>query len=119
MYGLDGNVELGHFVGKRLQQISVGSFDLILTFEGDVSVSIVGSVEYEEAGHTKRWSVDSPRDAGQLLALLGTHVSAARNLGGGTLALSFQGGAILRILETSDNYESYNFTSDNGLLLIV
>ena len=117
MYGLPHNTSLAFFNGKTLLQVCFGAHDLLLNFDGDVSVMVSSSVGCMDSGGAIQRYDDFRDAAPALLTLLNQTVMSAEGGREGTLTLRFDGGRPLAIYDDSKEYESY--TIKNGEQLIV
>jgi hypothetical protein len=117
MYGLPRDTKLGFFNAKTLLQACFGVHELILNFEGDVSVTVTSSLGcVDSSGNVQQYD-DFRQVAAAALALLNRAVLSADGDEAGTLTLRFDGGGILAIYDDSKEYESY--TIKNGEQMIV
>jgi Family of unknown function (DUF6188) len=116
MCGLPQGIDLGFFVGQTVDQICIGLHEILLNFSGKVSVQIES--QYRFTDHLENRSTFESTVAGAplLLSLLSIRIAAAEG-NGGTLKLSFEGGATLEVLDSSEHYESYHIR--NGAASIV
>lgn len=118
MYGLPKSVDLSFLVGATLIQVCVGENEVVLNFDGDISVMSASSVRYAQAGERDAVLFEEARPAGQvLLGLLGTAISEVANYGDGTVGLLWSSGERVELLDSWKEYESY--TIRHGDLLIV
>lgn len=117
MYGLRKDINLRFFEGRTLLQVCFGLHDLILNFDGDVSVTVTSSVGCVTSGGSIQRCDDFRQVAPTLVALLNQSVRSAEGDEAGTLTIRFDGGGMLSIYDDSEEYESY--TIKNGTRLIV
>lgn len=117
MYGLPRDINLGFFNGKELLQACFGVHDIILNFDGDVSVTVTSSLGCMGPGGSIQQYDDFRQASPAVLVLLNQTVLAAEGDEAGTLTLKFDGGGMLAIYDDSKNYESY--TINNGGKMIV
>jgi hypothetical protein len=111
MYGIDKNLDLGFLIGKNLLQICVGSFQVILNFDANVSISIESTFDCGSEEKSKR-AGNLPEAAPSLFHLLGKHIKEVNVESEGTLALTFSDDTIVRIYDSNSASESYQI---NGL----
>lgn len=117
MYGLKPDVDLSFFVGRELNQVAVGSYNIQFNFDGPVlssgaqsllSLSVQSRVEHSSKGVVKEWEGDEnmPLAAASLLGLIGSSVVSVQGDPDGTLTLEFSNGDVVRIFDT-EGYEAY------------
>jgi hypothetical protein len=117
MYGLSRDIDLRFFNGKALLQVCFGANELILNFDGDVSVTVMSLLGCMGSGGSIQQHEDFRQAAPAVLVLLNQTILSAEGEEAGTLVLKFDGGGTLAIYDDSKNYESY--TINNGGKLIV
>lgn len=117
MYGLPNDLNLAFFKGKLLLQACFGAHDLILNFDGGVSITVTSSVGCVSSAGSIQHYDDFRQVAPLVLALLNQTILSAEGDQTGTLTLRFDGGGTLAIYDDSNEYESY--TIKNGDLMIV
>ena len=118
MYGLPRNIDLGFFNGKTLLQACFGVHDVILNFDGHVSVSVTSSLGCMVSGGSMHAYEDFSQAAPAVLALLNQKVLVAEGDEAGALTLRFDGGGMLAIYDDSKNYESY-VINNGGQIIVV
>ena len=117
MYGLPRDIDLGFFDGKTLLQVCFGLHDLILNFDGDVSVTVTSSLGCIDSTGELKPHDDFHQVSVELLHLINQSVQFAEGDEAGTLMLKFDGGGILAVYDDSEEFESY--TIRNGRKTIV
>ena len=117
MFGLPKDLNLAFFEGKVLLQACFGANDLILNFDGDVSLTVLSSVSCKSSSGIIQQYDDFRQVAPLVMALLNCTVLSAEGDEAGTLTLWFDGGGTLAIHDDSNEYESY--TIKNGEQMIV
>ena len=111
MYGLDMAIDLSFLIGREAIQIAVGQFQVIFNFDESVSISVGSEFRLiSPAGDVSTWQPRGPQTAAAALRLVGSKVEKVSGQKDGTLTLTFSGGDILTILDTSKEYESYDIT---------
>lgn len=118
MYGLRKETDISFLQGLELLQIAVGRYQVIFAFEGGVSVTVEGSYELRLDGEVTLWTPGETRAAGASLALLGRSVENASGQEDGTLILAFSDKDILRILDSSKEFESYQVTGAGHTIVV-
>ena len=118
MYGLPQDVNLAFFNDKTLLQACFGAHELILNFDGDVSLTVTSSVSCVAPDGTMQRYDDFCQAAAEVLALLNRTVLFAEGDAAGTLTLRFDGGQKLVIYDDSKAYESY-IIKNGGQIIVV
>ncbi len=117
MYGLDKNLDLGFLIGKNLLQICVGSFQVILNFDANVSISIESTFDCGSEDKSKRTG-NLLETAPSLFHLLGKHIKEIKIEDEGTLVLTFSDGTIVRLYDSNAATESYQINSLKGSVIV-
>jgi hypothetical protein len=113
MNGLPKDTDLSFLIGRQLEQVAVGAFQIQLHFDASVCISIEGESELDGA------RAPAGVEAGRLvLGLIGQVVSDARPIAERHLGLTFDNGATLTVIESDEPFESYNITSPGGTLIV-
>ena len=105
-------------IGKRLDQLCIGSFDVQLRFSDGISISIQADDRpvrpmWQKSGfETIPCSQRVPEMAASLASLVGQNTVNAVSENAASFALYFDNGEVLRIFDSSDSFES--FTIEGG-----
>ena len=118
MYGLPQNVNLAFFAGRTLLQVCIGAHDLILNFDGNVSVTVTSSVGCIGPDGAIQQYVNFRLAAPAVLDLLNHVIVSAEGDQEGTLTLKFQDGGTLSIYDDSKEYESYIIRSNEQVIVV-
>ena len=119
MYGLNESEDLSFMLGKELQQVAVGQFQVILHFLDDLSIYIGSGCKFiDKDEKSTEMSGDNPKSTKNLVCLLGQRIDKADNLGEGTLKLIFSDKSQLLLFDDLENYECYHITSPDGEILV-
>lgn len=105
MHGLSSPTDLRFFQGREVERIGVGQFQASVHFDGDLTLTIEGQCRLDR--------VECAPGAGagkHLLAVLGLVVASASCVDERHLALRFDNGTELLVLEDDDPFESFNIT---------
>ena len=118
MYGLPKGMNLTFFDQRTLIQVCIGGHDLILNFDGGISVTITSSIAIVGlAAAYERY--DDFREAGsRLVKLIDLKVEGAGAEGAGTLKIRFAGDETLFIFDDSEQYESYTIRNGDQLTVV-
>jgi len=112
MYGLSRNINLNFFIGKKLEFIGLGKSSIIMKFDEKVEISI-------ETIFTFNNKLLEPKDGHLLHELLRKKIiSAKHGKKNGDLELEFEGDNSLILHDDSKQYQSYNFWSPEGLVVV-
>lgn len=117
MYGLSPETDLSFWAGAELVQVAVGRFQVQLHFHGRIALSIESTYRVGTDADAKTFA-DPPDGAMALIALLGETVAAAIPVGDGTLRLAFGGGSVVEVLDSSDEFESYQITHGADVFVV-
>jgi|SRR5271157_865564 len=118
MYGLPENTDLSFFTGKVLRQVCTGVNEVILHFDGDISLTIQTDIGHR-LGDVFAALYKLPIPATPMLVRL-LHCSIIRTgiKPPGTLILEFSNGEAIEIYDACSEYESYQITY-NGKIIVV
>lgn len=118
MYGLPENTDLSFFNGKILLQVCIGYNEVILRFDGDVSITIQTDIAHKSGDvFTALYKTIIP-SAAMLVSFIHKSISKASAKSPGTLVLEFSNGEGLEIYDTSSEYESYQIMHDANLIVV-
>lgn len=117
LWPLKEDVDLSFLVGRELIQVSIGIYQVIFGFVGDLTISVEDCFEIEEPSRRITWIPEAVREAAQAVCLLGRNTEGIRR-SDSVIELSFSGGYSLRIRPTNTNYESFQI-NNRGKLYIV
>ena len=118
MYGLPSTLDLSFLCGKTLLQICVGGADLILNFDGDVSITVTSSVGWTNAQKAHDVYEDFSKAVSVVATLLNKPVVSSRGNPSGTLTLEFLGGVTLELYDDSKQYESYVIKHGSDVIVV-
>lgn len=107
MYGLPNDFDASVFVGRRIESVTFAENVIILAFSEAVSVSISGTVLYQESGDTSRKRERPPIAHTSLVGAVGRAVEATELKSPQELILRLEGGFSVTLLDDSDAYECY------------
>ena len=118
MYGLPTNINLDFFLEKTLLQICIGAHDLILNFDGNVSVTITSSIEFSCSKCSFQKTNDFRRIASTIAVLINQTIVSVEGNEAGTLTLKFDSGGIVTIYDDSKEYESYTIKNQKQIIVV-
>lgn len=118
MYGLPENESFRFFVGRRLDSVRFGRYQVTFQFDGSVSLSVEGGlgIRVPEADEIV---VDDARDAAAvLLAALDTSVVDVQVHDSRSFSMLFEHGLSLRLIDDQEQFESFNMSHDGKLIVV-
>jgi hypothetical protein len=120
MYGLRKDIDLSFLVGRELEQVAIGVYQIIFGFDEDVRISVESQFRYFDGQQESAWKPEpgAAQIASQTVSLLGAVVQTFKADENGTLSLLFSNGQRLTILDSSKEYESYDITRP-GMTIVV
>jgi len=107
MYVLSKDFDVSMLVGKKLELICFSSNTINLSFEEDVSITILGSFIYRRDPNESKSVQKVPVSSSDLMCLTDQTVRYAEACEQGSLDLHFDNGQDLLLLDDSRDYESY------------
>jgi hypothetical protein len=118
MYGIPSGMDLSFFNERTLIQVCIGAHDLILNFDGGVSVAVTSSVALATSAVPYHRQDDFREAASCLVRLIDRKVESAGSEGAGTLRIRFAGDDTLYIFDDSEQYESYTIKNRERLIIV-
>jgi len=118
MYGLRSDVDLGFLADACLVQVCVGENEVILNFEPGISIMIAANVRLSRPEMLPELIEDSRVLGPALVSLLGDSVEGASVRPGGTLRMVWRTGAIVELLDSWEQFESYTVTHGDSVLVV-
>lgn len=117
MHALPPDVDFQFLVGRRVLQMCIGSNEVILNCDGEVSITIEGSFVVSSNGDAVLCH-DAGQAAQPALRLIGAVVDAAEGAVDGTLRVTFTDGLVLSLIDSgAPAYESFHLS--NGMVSVV
>jgi hypothetical protein len=118
MNGLPEGTDLTFLLNRELIQVCVGLYQVILNFDGKVSISIEGDFIAELKGRTAKRGKKLPMSASVLLDLLGQRVEEVQGSADGTLSLKLGHAATITIFDSNREFESYQIWNGTELIVV-
>jgi hypothetical protein len=119
MYGLDITIDLSFLIGREAIQIAIGLYQVIFAFDDSVSISVESEFRLiSPQGDVSIWQPPGPYTAAAALRLLGAKIENVSGQKDGTLMITFSGGDILTILDSSKEYQSYDITCPGRTIVV-
>jgi Family of unknown function (DUF6188) len=114
MYGLPKNFDAAGFIGRTLEVLVVGQYQLTLRFSESCTINVEGLLAIDSGA-----PIDLPDSMNAVYPLINQTIESASATEDGTLSLIFGNGTILRILDSETTFESYNFSLGGKELFVV
>jgi hypothetical protein len=108
MHGFQENIDWTLLVGKIVSLVCFAEFQANLLFDDEGGIQIEGSFVLVRAGSTVRAMGENVRDCGVLISLVGDSIASVTRRDVDRLALHFQSGAVLELVDEG-SYESFHF----------
>jgi len=119
MYGLNQQVDLSFLSDRKLLQVCVGEFQVILRFDGDTTITLECAFGYTPKSGQKLLGVPSSQNsAACLLGLVGLQVMHVNNLGNGNLEIVLTNRDRVEIYDSNADTESYQISSPRGMIIV-
>lgn len=119
MYGLDKDTDLSFLSEKELLQVCFGWVDVILNFDGHITLSLECTFEHvTKDGQVFLGDSSKPISCSSLLTLLASSVKHVDNIGEGSIELFFSNGDRVRIYDSNESTESHHITFPEGRIVV-
>jgi Family of unknown function (DUF6188) len=122
MYGLPKDFDGSRLVGRFLQQICYGLYQIQLHFDERLTIAIESTLLYRDsamASDPKRIHIpDVPTLRSDLLQLLHHAITNASGDQEGTLAMEFDNGHVLQCLDDQPGYEAYEIKMGDESIIV-
>ncbi|MDX2250916.1 MAG: DUF6188 family protein [Nitrospira sp.] len=128
MYGLKPDIDLNFFVGRDLNAVTVGPFDVQFNFDGPVlspgvqsllSLAVQSRIEHSSKEIVNEWegAENNPPSAASLLGLVGKSVVSVYGDPDGTLTLTFSNGDVVTVFD-HEGYEAYQICYEDQRIYV-
>ena len=121
MYGLPKDFDATQLVGRFLEQICYGPYQIQLRFDQRLTISVESAFLYCDQAVREPKRIDIPGDPtiqSDLLHLLHRTIVKASGDDNGTLTLEFDNRHVLQCLEKDGPYESYQINIGEQLIIV-
>jgi hypothetical protein len=120
MYGLNKDIDLSFLNGRQVEQVAIGTYQIIFGFDQDVKISTYVQFKYFDGQEEFIWTPapGAAQIAARAVALLGATIEGFQGHENGTLKLIFSNGQHLTILDSSQEYESYDITLPGRTIVV-
>lgn len=118
MYGLSAQFDVSVLAKKELTVLSFTTNTINMSFEDDVSITMMGSFvhNYDTSATANQQTI--PVSSSSLMCLIGRMVQFAERGADGSLVLHFDNSNILTILDDSREYESFSIRIGNKEIIV-
>ena len=118
MYGLARDIDVTFLNERQLQQVSIGRFQVIFSFDEEVSISVEGHFRYVSDSETRDWRPGANHAVCGALALLGVQVVKTTASTLGSIELLFSNGDRLLITDANKDTESYQICGKGHTIVV-
>jgi|ERR1035441_1639115 hypothetical protein len=120
MYGLRNDIDLNFLIGRIVEQVAIGVYEVIFAFDEDVRITVYQEFHYFDGQAEWIWRPEAGSSllAARTLALLGYSVEDIERDANGMLALTFANKSRLTIMDSSKEYESYDITRPGETIVV-
>ena len=117
LYPLGDDVDLSFLEGRELIQVSIGIYQVIFGFAGELTITVEVCFVIEEPKGQTTWKPEAINEASRTVCLLGRTTKEVRR-SGSALELQFGDGYSLTIRPVESRYESYQINDGRRLLIV-
>jgi hypothetical protein len=120
MYGLKKEIDLSFLTGRELIQLAIGVYQIQFSFDEGVRISVESEFRYFDGQAEWTWRPEpgSYSIAARAGALLGATIDSFGSHIDGTLTLAFSNQHCLTLLDSSQEYESYEITRPGQTIIV-
>ena len=118
MHGVPNRETLTFIEGREFEQVRFARYFMLLEFDGDVSITAEGSFSLTVPGAKEVVADDVSYIAGALVRQIGESVVGVEVSGTRALLLTFSGGHVLRLIDDSRQFESFQVRQGNQLIVV-
>lgn len=118
MYTLEKNLDFTFMLEKELIQICVGSYQVLLHFSEDLTITIESNYRLITSEEDINLEADNPKDAARLFPLLGKKIKHVESVEKNEIRLQFSDETILALCGEDEGMESYAITMRDKEIII-
>lgn len=118
MHGLKSDADLSFLKGRTLEGICMGAFQLKFEFEPDVLIDVQGAVKLKDTSGNEREFEYAVEAVGSMHWLITQTITSESWKVDGTLALGFENGEVLTLLDKREMYEAYQIHYDDLVVVV-
>ncbi len=115
MHGIPENTDLSSIIGKSVEQVCIGTHEVILNLVDNLYITIEGGFSFGDEAPSE--DPNFSRAANAFAELLGNTIICAKVLHGDKVAFIFSSGKALTIYDDSDNGESFLIKLSDRLIV--
>jgi Family of unknown function (DUF6188) len=118
--GLKKDIDLSFLKGREVGQIAIGLYQVQFGFDEDVRISVEAEFRYFDGREEWNWKPEPGKAqvAARTVGLLGRTVEKVEWKEDGTLTLGFSDGQRLTVLDSSEEFESYDVTRPGRKIIV-
>lgn len=117
MYGVPVDIDLSFLLGRRLESVSFGQFQLQLRFDERVRLSIESVYRIDKAGSVLVYD-ETPAGAADVVALLSMDVTNAYRLAEDAIRIEFGDSRAIEAVDDSVQYESFQIWNGDAIIVV-
>jgi len=118
MYKLPSDFDTTFLIGAVLEMICFNANQIYFHFNRNISFVVENNVFYTEARTAVEKKVDVSCNESNLMQLLEHAIEQAKADSSGTLTTVFDNGAVLKLVDTSEQYESYKIVVGDKVTIV-
>lgn len=118
VHGIPDSDTFAFIEGRVLEQLCFGQPSLILNFDDDLSITVEGSLGIALPGAEEITVDDALGVASTLVRLISDVVADTGVSDSRSISLTFGGGQILRLIDNSEQYESFQIRHGDHLIIV-
>lgn len=117
MHKLTGSYDFSFLVSKELIQLCIGFNQVIMRFNGEISISVETPIRYFDSSGKKYIYEDNKLIGSEFVSLLGENISSV-HFGSRVLKLLFDNDEIIELFEDEEAFESFHITIGGKVIAI-
>lgn len=119
MYGVSG-LNLDEIIGSEIQQICLGRYDVQFRFRSGTNIAVQSDVTLLDGDkQIATWSEAENWSSLSFQQVFNVKVSSYSVHDDRVLQIEFENGLILRLHDSSDQYESFQITRERGEIIVM
>ncbi len=120
MYGLKKDIDWSFLQGREVGQIAIGLYQVQFGFDEDVRISVEAEFRYFDGREEWNWKPEPGKAqvGARTVGLLGRTVEKVEWKEDGTLTLGFSDGQRLTVVDSSEEFASYDVTRPGRKIIV-
>jgi hypothetical protein len=118
MFGLNDSEDYNFLKLKRLIQICISQYQVILRFDDDISISVESAIRYKNRQGNYYTYEDNKLIGSDFISLIGNKIHSIDCENSNILKLSFDTKEVIELINDSEAYESFNIFVDGKTIVI-